>query len=413
MKHLAVWLFDQRIGTLLQDKSGRMSYTYESDAVAALSLSMPVQESPYEHDLCESFFGGLLPESDQARQLIGRRFGVNGNNSFSLLGVIGHECAGAISIFPDDREPPTVSQSAANVLGEKALADHIRDLPRRPLLAGVEGIRLSLAGAGDKAAVCVVDGQIALPSAGALTSHVIKPNIGTIGDTVSNEFFCMKLAERLGMRAAGVEFRTAKDIEFLLVKRYDRSYDKNGNLTRIHQEDFCQALGVVSAQKYQNEGGPGYKDCFELLRRVSRPAIDRNRFTEYAIFNFLIGNMDAHGKNFSLLHGATLSLAPLYDVLSTKVYPQLSARLAMRVDKYYEPDKIFPRHWKRLYEACGMSYPAFKRSFVDSCGKIVGTAEMLRDELRKVGHQQTYDAIVENIGNTSKLMSKRFDNETT
>lgn len=408
MKQLAVWLFDHRVGMLTQDKSGRMSFAYADGAKEALSLSMPLREQPYEHDLCESFFGGLLPESAQARKLIGRCFGVNGNNNFSLLGVIGHECAGAISIYPDGIEPPAIAQSAVVVLSERALAEHIRELPRRPLLAGIEGIRLSLAGAGDKAAVSLIDGNIALASSGAVTSHILKTNISTIGETVSNEFFCMKLAERMGFAVAEVELRMAEDIEFLLVRRYDRDYDQNGNPVRLHQEDFCQALGVISANKYESEGGPGYRDCFELLRRVSRPAVDRNRFVEYTMLNFLIGNMDAHGKNFSLLHGSNLSLAPLYDVLSTRIYPQLSPRLAMRVDKYYEPDRILPRHWKRLCEACGLSYPAFKRTFTDFCDEIVGRAECLRDDFRRVGHQQTYTSIVEQIEKSAKFVGMRF-----
>lgn len=412
MSRLAVWLYDKHVGTLRQDKSGRMSFSYVDATTPALSLSMPVREQPYEHHFCESFFGGLLPESDQARQLIGRRFGVNGNNSFSLLSVIGDECAGAISIFPDDRKPPLASQAVAHKLSERELADHIRALPRRPLLVGVEGIRLSLAGAGDKAAVCIVDGEVALPTGGCITTHILKPNISTIGDTVANEFFCMKLAARMGLMAAAVELRSAEDVEFLLIKRYDRHYDQAGNLARLHQEDICQALGVVSAHKYQSEGGPSYKDCFELLRRVARPAIDRNRMIDYVIFNYLIGNVDAHGKNFSILHEPSLVLAPLYDVLSTQIYPEVSNRLAMRVDKYYEPERIVPRHWKRLADECGLSYPALKRTFLEFCTRITVTAEGLRDELAKTGYRRTYSEISEQIDKNTALVSSRFSGDS-
>jgi serine/threonine-protein kinase HipA len=410
---LAVWLGAQRLGTLAQDKTGHMTFTYDPSAGMALSLSMPLREEAYDHTVCESFFGGLLPESEHARQLIGKRFGVNGNNSFSLLSVIGHECAGAISIYPDNKEaPPEVPASEPLVLSENELASHIRELPRRPLLAGVAGIRLSLAGAGDKAAICLIDNKVALPADGTATSHILKPNIDSIGDTTANEFFCMRLASKLGLNTAEVEMRQADDISFLLVKRYDRNYDQTNVIRRIHQEDFCQALGVVSARKYQNEGGPGYKDCLDLLKKVSRPALDRNRMTAYIIFNFLIGNMDAHGKNFSLIHQPSLSLAPMYDLLSTRIYPELSSKLAMRVDKYYEADDIFPRHWQRLCESCGLAYPGFKRTFLDMCEKIPAEAEELRDELKVKYGTARFEPIISYINRSTKLATTRFQKES-
>jgi serine/threonine-protein kinase HipA len=412
-RKLKVFLRDAPSGTLEQMKSGQMSFSYGSDAQRPLSLSMPLREEPYGSAACDAFFGGLLPESDNARQLIGKRFGVNGNNNFSLLSVIGHECAGAISVFPLDAPgPPATSNAPPHVLTEKQLAQHIRELPKRPLLAGVEGIRLSLAGAGDKAAVCVVDGVVALPADTAATTHILKPNIGTVGDTVGNEYFCMRLAEKLGLAPAKVEIGRAEDVGFLLVERYDRIVATDGTVQRLHQEDFCQALGVRSATKYQNEGGPGYVDCFELLRRVSRPAVDRIRLSSYIIFNFLVGNMDAHGKNFSLLHEPNVALAPMYDVLATRIYPELSSRLAMKVDKYYESEDIFPRHWKRLCVQSQIGYPGFKRTFLDSCKKITAAAEELRDELKEYQeHRQTFNEIVDHIHRTAQQTATRFSKE--
>lgn len=170
-----------------------MSFTYLEEAEKPISMSMPLSKEPYDDHTCESFFGGLLPENQQARQLIGKRFGVNGNNSFSLLTVIGHDCAGAITLLTDGAMPPRPAAPVAlTFLNEAELAQHIRDLPRRPLLAGVEGIRLSLAGAGDKTAVCTLNDKIALAPNGVPTSHILKPNITTVGNTVANEFFCMR-----------------------------------------------------------------------------------------------------------------------------------------------------------------------------------------------------------------------------
>jgi len=103
----------------------------------------------------------------------------------------------------------------------------------------------------------------------------------------------------------------------------------------LHREDFCQALSVKPESKYQNEGWPSLAQCFELIRRVTRPSAPHVlRLLDYVIFNALIGNHDAHVKNFSLLHAnGTITLAPLYDALSTVLYPELTAKMAMKIGR--------------------------------------------------------------------------------
>ena len=152
----------------------------------------------------------------------------------------------------------------------------------------------------------------------------------------------MKLAAAVGLPAAKVETRSVEGIEYLLVERYDRTHRQNPggtpSLERLHQEDFCQAQGIVPETKYQKEGGPSLRQCFALLREVSTaPVIDLSRLLDAVIYNFLVGNNDAHGKNFSLLyHGVgtanqQIRLAPLYDVVSTTYYPELSKDMAMKI----------------------------------------------------------------------------------
>jgi len=134
------------------------------------------------------------------------------------------------------------------------------------------------------------------------------------------------------------------------------------HLEREHQEDFCQALGVIPENKYQNEGGPSLKQCFALLRELSSaPVIDLQRLLDAIIFNFLVGNHDAHGKNFSLLYGREIRLAPLYDVLSTAYYPELSKKMAMKIGGEYASDKVLPRHFDQLADEAGLAKPMVKR----------------------------------------------------
>jgi serine/threonine-protein kinase HipA len=244
---LSVRLHGVPIGVLTQP-TGRMVFKYYENAPYALSVNMPIRTEVYGHDVCEAFFGNLLPESYEAKRLIGLRFGANQNSTFSLLAAIGYDCAGAVSLHHLDEPVGRVidwQPLRCHQLSASQLAEHIRQLPRQPLMAGVEGIRLSLAGAQDKAAVCMLNGRIALPSGGTPTSHILKPAIEGLEDTVANEFFTMRLAQRMGLTVAPVEIRQVEDIPFLLVGRYDRVIMPDGTaIKRIHQEDFCQALSV-------------------------------------------------------------------------------------------------------------------------------------------------------------------------
>lgn len=370
---LSVRLYGVPVGVLEQDLNGSMHFAYLDTAAHQLSISMPLSKREYDNDHCVAFFDGLLPESDAVRKLLGKKFGISPNNPFSLLREIGKDCAGAISFHPED-DPVSPHDDFAlegRTLSDKELVTYIQELPKKPLFIGVDGLRLSIAGVQDKAAVCLIDGKVAIPQHGCPTTHILKPAIESYGGTVENEYFCMKLAKRLGLPVADVEMRRAEDVPYLLVKRYDRIFSGN-KVSRIHQEDFCQALSVATSHKYQNEGGPGFKQCFDLLRQTSTPVVDRTRLAQLMIFNYLIGNTDAHAKNFSLLHlpNDTIELSPLYDALSTRIYEGLSKKMAMKVGSKYELDYVEPRHWHELCREIGYSYPLFKETLLSQIESI-------------------------------------------
>ncbi len=363
-KQLSVRLQGEPVGILEQTVTGKMIFSYDSSATQVVSVGMPIREQPYNDARCEAYFGGLLPESDTAKKAIGMQYGISHGNSFALLKAIGYDCAGAISFH--EMSEPVVSQSSVTLEGkivtEEDLYTHIKALPKKPLFLGFEGLRLSLAGVHDKAAVCIIDGKITLPIDGCPTTHILKPAVSAFEGIVENEYVCLQLAAQIGLPVPHVEIRQAKEISYLLVERYDRRI-QNNKIARIHQEDFCQALGVVSARKYQNEGGPNFLDCFNLLRDTTQPAINRNKLAEAMVFNFFIGNMDAHSKNFSLLHTtpSQLELAPFYDMLCTRFYPSLTAKMAMKIGSKYEADRVLPKHWEQLCADIQYAYPALKR----------------------------------------------------
>lgn len=173
----------------------------------------------------------------------------------------------------------------------------------------------------------------------------------------------MCLAAALGLPVAQVEARTVRGKTYLLVARYDRRLDESGRIRRLHQEDFCQALGIEPENKYAAEGGPTFKTSVELLRRVTtRPAIDVLGLVDAAIFNVIAGNSDAHGKNFSLLYEEQgIGFAPLYDLLCTVAYPQLAPSLAMKIGRAATLEEVRATSWTTFAADIKVGAPFVRR----------------------------------------------------
>lgn len=403
---LSVLYNDRRVGTLRQDEHGAISFEYENswlqDPLATpLSQSLPLRDGVFEKKECLGFFGGILPE-EQNREVIAKNLGVSSRNDFVLLQYLGGECAGAVSFQPES-EHPEVRKEYYRPLDDDALAGLLKNLPKKPLLAGEEGVRISLAGAQDKLALRYQNGQFFIPCGNAPSTHILKPQISRFSGTVANEAYCMQLAGLLGLRVSKVEICTVNQIDFLNVERYDRQADENGKIIRLHQEDFCQALGVVSERKYQKEGGPGLVDCFKLLREASTvPATDLGRLLDAVIFNVLIGNNDAHGKNFSILYtGGNIQLAPLYDLLCTAFYPEVSTAMAMKIGKARTFDELFPSHFQDLAKQAELAPKLVVR-------RVVNLAEIARDLVAKLPVPEDIRGIDHLIQTRIETLLKRF-----
>lgn len=350
---LDIYLHHKYAGKLIQNEVGMLSLSYDIDYVkegrSAISISLPIQEEPHEGNAVRAFFSGILPD-DIVRHRLAKYLGVSEENPFSLLEAIGGECAGALSLYPEGIVPPAERQEDARVLEDQELGEILELLKRRPMLAGDNGLRLSLAGAQDKIAVGLKDGKVAIIEGTSPTSHILKPIIADIKDSVHNELFCMRLAAKVGIKTPDTEIRWLGETPYFLVERYDRIKNNQGLITRLHQEDFCQASGIMPDIKYEREGGPNIAKCHDIINSSSaRPAADQLDFLNRIIFNYLIGNADAHGKNFSLLYtGNKPVLAPAYDLLSTAVYENLSSKMAMKIGGKYQADHVFLRHWHKL-----------------------------------------------------------------
>ena len=390
---LDVWCFDDQAGVLTDRRDG-LDFAYSAAWIAGgqppLSQSLPLG-AEVESAAGVAFFGGLLPEGAQ-RDVLARRLGVSADNDFGMLQALGGDTAGAVSLLPPGRPAPRATGDIA-WLTDDEFAAVIDDLPTRPMHADADGeYRLSLAGVQDKLPIVVAgDGRIGLTKGGTPSTHILKTPIAHLDDTVANEALCLAIGRLLGISTVAATPRRVAGREYLLVERYDRAHD-DGHVRRLHQEDFCQALGIPPQRKYQNEGGPGLADCFALVRRaVDVPARDLVRLVDAVALSFLVGNHDAHGKNHSLLYlpgSSSAVLAPAYDVLSTVTYDKrrpMSRKMAMSIGGEYRPPYVQARHLDRMLDEAGLGVAAARRRLRGLAREAPGAAEAARANMVAAG----------------------------
>ena len=326
-----------------------------------LSLSMPLTAGEHPHDVIESFLWGLLPDNDGVLRRWGTRFQVSSKNAFALLSHVGEDCAGGIQFVRSEKlenwtaNPPIgkvdwLNSEEVNERMALILRDHAATR------SGSDSGQFSLAGAQPKIALFreAERGRWGIPSGSIPTTHILKPATGAFDGLAENEHFCLRLAKECGFSTASSTVEYFGESPVIVVERYDR-LSRDGGVVRIHQEDFCQALGRAPQQKYQNEGGPSASEILTLIRQYSsNHAEDEQRFIDALILGWLIGATDAHAKNFSVLiaAGAQVRLAPLYDISSVLPYPKQvdlrRANLAMKIGGTYRLREIGRRNWEKF-----------------------------------------------------------------
>ncbi len=382
---LGVYLHEKMVGYLWLNAQRRFIFQYDSSWIdqsgsIAISLSLPLQREPYADHLARPFFANLLPEAE-IRKVISRRLGISEKNDFILLKRIGGECAGAVSILPEGNYPQ--DEPGYRELNESELHKIVVELPRKPLMAGERGIRLSLAGAQNKLPIYMENDKIFLPTGNFPSTHILKPPIQGLEGTVMNEAYCMLLAKRIGLKVPEVIIRRGSDTLFI-VRRFDRVRAPDDKVIRIHQEDFCQALGFLPEQKYESEGGPTLTRCFDLINMSSiRPAADRMALLKWVIFNALVGNADAHAKNLTiLLTNPGPRLAPFYDLLCTTIYEDLTDKLAMKIGGENRLGWLQTKHWEAFADAISIKQSLVFRLLSNMTKTLVPKAEELASEFQ-------------------------------
>jgi len=388
---LSIWFEDRLVGYLWRNPIGSIGFRYEPNWINtggfAISWSLPLATEDFspEGSLAHCFFANLLPEGG-VRDHIVRDLKIP-NTDFELLRTIGGECAGAISILPVERNPsedrsyrPLPDKELARLIALRGQIYAAWPKDKRP--------RLSLAGAQDKCPVLIRDGRYFLPEGEAPSSHILKFELTDYRHLPAYETFTSHLAKQTGLPVVDIELHSIEKRFYAQIERYDRAWDERGEVQRLHQEDFCQALGYGHEKKYQDSGGPTFADCYQLLQDVSTdPAIDTQNLLRWQIFNVLAGNSDGHAKNLSLLYlqNGGIRLSPFYDLVCTRAIDRIDYHLAFDVGGQRDPGQITTKHWDALARQCDVG-PRFLRRLL----------------------QETATSLLEKISNTKALFEAQY-----
>jgi serine/threonine-protein kinase HipA len=358
---LIALLDGKEVGRVEKDAHGRLRFLYddkwrETPDAYPLSLSMPLGSKEHGRAAIEAFLWGLLPDNERVLARWGTKFQVSPRNVFALISHVGEDCAGAIQFVAAERLDAIRSGQEDKVdwLDEAEVARRLKALRedhaawRLPRDTG----QFSLAGAQPKTALLLQNDKWGVPAGRIPTTHILKPPTGQFDGHSENEHICLMLARNLGLPTAQSQVMRFKDEIAIVIERYDRQQVDN-DIVRVHQEDVCQARGILPTEKYQNEGGPGAADVVELIRSYSTDReADLQTFVAALGFNWIVGGTDAHAKNYSLLLGSgIIRLAPLYDVASILPYDEFDLRkmkLAMKIGGEYKLAQIGLRQWQKF-----------------------------------------------------------------
>jgi serine/threonine-protein kinase HipA len=356
---LAVYYETRAVGIIEVHADGA-SFVYDPEWLRTkgafpVSILMPLSPRRIPSQVFLPWAANLLPEGAQLRA-VGLTLGASPEDVIGILSEIGRDTAGALSTGQPGAAGPGGWRPVSSA---NDLERIINELPRKPFLAGEDGVSMSLAGVQSKIGVAInAEGQICIPIDGAPSTHILKPDSQQLYGSVQNEALCMTLARLCGLDAPTVTTGKAGARSYFLVERYDRM-ELGGRWRRLHQEDFCQALGKPPSAKYEANQtgirGPTLADMFALTRNAMK-APDLINLLDYAVFNVLVCNTDAHAKNYSLMiTGKGFRLAPLYDVMCADAWDGITRNLAQKIGGKNRGGHLKRRHWQRFAGDCGLN----------------------------------------------------------
>jgi len=418
---LQVLINNRLVGKLEKAASGAIDFRYDEtwlewEPAFPVSLSLPLRKSPHRGAAVTAVFENLLPDNTDVRRIIAERTGAASADAYGLLEQIGRDCVGALQFLPDGDVVDATAPAAGEPLTDTEIETILANLARAPLGLDLEqDFRISVAGAQEKTALLYQDGQWKRPTGATATTHILKPQLGQIptpsgvidlSNSVENEHYCLKLLEAFGLVVAKTEIVRFGARTVLVVERFDRAW-RGGQLLRLPQEDFCQALSTPPSQKYQNQHGPSAVDILQRLKASDTPQDDQGAVFKSQILFWLMGATDGHAKNFSLFlrPNGRFALTPFYDVLSAqpafdaKAIPHRAYTLAMSAgaSRHYKILDIHGRHFAETADEAGLQ-PRMVKGVVEEIFDLApGACEQALAQMPTGFDPETHNSIASGI----------------
>lgn len=384
---LDVWLDGRFAGKLLRGQEMKVEFLYDEkylvdSATTPLSVSVPKTVAGHGPEAVMPWLSNLLPDAEQVRSRWAAKFGERQTDPFTLLAHMGEDAPGSVQVVPEDVTP--AEAGGLSEMSERDIARRVRAILDDPDHwvddSDDDQSRFSLGGNQGKFALAQIDGAWYEPNGRTASTHIVKPGmVLTSGHTDDHvqavEFVTMRAARSVGVRAAKVEILDFDGVDAFVTTRFDRRILNSGAVARVHQEDFCQALGVYPALKYEQDGGPTMADMVDLVSHVSSPAYrasDQTALVGLVAFNLLTAGVDAHAKNHSLLHaGTTTRLAPAYDLISahglwSEDRVTFKSAAAVKYGKERKYRLLSGRNLVRTADVLGIQ----RRAFADTLSKM-------------------------------------------
>ena len=411
---LDVYLYGERVGTLFPAGDNDYRLAYDPELVnrvgpgrALLSNSLPARPQPYSAEATRAYVEGLLPEGPR-RTRLGRELDLDATDGYLLLAELGHDCVGAVTFVPAGERPQPRDATSIAWLSEDELAEVLKPPPPRlfseeckqRMRFALPGVRHKLALVRDEAG-----DRWGWPEAGAPSTHVVKPETGEYPEYVANEMFCMTVCRQVGIPVAKASVAQIASRRCLVSPRYDRLVsDGSLEVRRLHCESFCQALGIPPVDDTESPEGkaPGWAETRGLLNAVSRADEIVNLLTA-AFCNYILGNGDAHGKNFALISRDKTALdspdrkwrlAPLTDITSTVVYDDPVHHGLVISEEYQETSYLL--ELAEVCEECEFDFEVLRGLASTTATRVGMAVETIATRSKKEGwHEPIVDKIVE------------------
>jgi len=340
-----------------------------------ISPHIKLQESS-KSGIVRRFLENLIPEG-KGLEDITQFAHISKNNTFAIIKAIGYDTSGALMFGEANNKDEAIFRA----ISDAEIADRISHIEDKSIVIWDKKERLSLAGVQEKLPVIIKDGQIGLGDGLLSSTHIMKFQTAKHANIVVNELFCMKLAKKINLNVAEVELKRFKEHPVLMVKRFDRVY-KGNRVERLHVIDACQMLDLSSTHKYERNFGSGrdvkeiregasFTKLFKSADLCEVPAKAKLEMLNWSVFNLIIGNSDAHGKNFSFfVDKRGIKPTPFYDMLCIIAHGNVEHDLAMAYGDEFNPDEVKAYQLREFADAIGLNFKLVSQS-VDKIASLI------------------------------------------